>query len=258
MNKLAVITGASSGIGASFAYKFGREHYDLIIIARNEKALEAIAKEIRDLNGVNVTVILADLSLPDAADTVWKQLKDTDIDVFVNNAGFGGLSDVVSADPQRLQSMIAVNVTTLSRLSQLAAISMKKRGTGSIINLASILSFFPTPHGAVYGATKAFVLSFSEALSEELKGTGVYVTAICPGPTATNFATQASMQDLSVMSGKIPTGDDVAEYGYKAMLKHKVVAVHGLGIKMGAFIAPRIFSRSVMRRLSGKIQSSER
>ena len=100
-------------------------------------------------------------------------------------------------------------------------------------------------------------MSFSEALSEELKGSGVYVTALCPGPTKTNFASQASMQDLGMMNGNIPTGDDVARYGYEAMLKHKVVAIHGLRTKLNAYVATRLLPRAVMRQISGKLQSAE-
>ncbi len=254
MNKLVVITGASSGIGLSFANKFAAEGYNLIIVARNKNALQEIAKTISDEKKVRVSVITADLSMDNAADSLWSQLKNEKIDVFVNNAGFGDLDDVVNADPQKMTSMIALNITTLTRLSQLAAISMKKRGKGSIINLASVLSFFPTPHGAVYGATKAYVLSFSESLAEELKGTGVYVTAVCPGATNTNFAAQANMQNLDMMNGKLPTGDDVAEYGYNAFMKHKVVAIHGSRTRMIAFAA-RILPRATMRSISAKTQS---
>jgi short-subunit dehydrogenase len=254
MAKLAVITGASSGIGLSFAHKFASEGYDLIIVARSENSLQETAKTISAEKKVSVSVIAADLSVDNAAESLWAKLENEKIDVFVNNAGFGDIDDVVNADPKKLTSMIALNITALTRLSQLAAISMKKRGTGSIINLASVLSFFPTPHGAVYGATKAYVLSFSESLSEELKGTGVYVTAVCPGATNTNFAAQANMQDLNVMKGKLPTGDDVAEYGYDAFSKHKVVAVHGPRTKMIAF-ASRILPRTAMRSISARSQS---
>jgi short-subunit dehydrogenase len=257
MSKLAVITGASSGIGLSFANKFASEGYDLIIVSRSKDALQSIAKEISDKNKVKVSIIPTDLSLDGSADELWDKLKNVKVDVFVNNAGFGNSDDVVDANPQKLTSMIALNITALTRLSQLAAISMKERGTGSIVNLASVLSFFPTPHGAVYGATKAYVLSFSEALSEELKGTGVYVTALCPGPTRTNFAKQANMENLSIMNGNLPTGDDVAQYGYEAMLKHKVVAVHGLRTKINALVASRLVPRATMRQISARIQSGE-
>lgn len=257
MKKLAVVTGASSGIGLSFANKFAAEKYSLVIVARDTNALEVLAKKLEKSYSTDVTVISADLSVAGAANALWKQIGNRQIDVFVNNAGFGDLTDIVDANPGKLESMIALNITTLTRLSQLAAISMKERGTGSIINLASVLSFFPSPHGAVYGATKAYVLSFSEALSEELKGTGVYVTALCLGPTKTNFASQADMQDLGMMNGNLPTGDDVARYGYEAMKKHKVVAVHGLRVKLNAYVAPKILPRAIMRRISGNLQSAE-
>lgn len=254
MGKLAVITGASSGIGLSFAHKFAREGYDLVVVARSGDALKSLSQKISEESGVKVSVITADLSLANSADTLWEKLKNYKIDVFINNAGFGYLEDIVDADPEKLASMITLNITTLTRLSQLAAISMKKRGSGSIINLASVLSFFPSPHGAVYGATKAYVLSFTEALSEELKGTGVYAIALCPGATDTNFATQANMQDLGVMSGKLPTGDDVAEFGYAAFLKHQVVAVHGASSRANV-LATKLLPRSLVRKISGRFQS---
>jgi len=255
MNKLAVITGASSGIGLSFSYKFAKEGYDLILVARSEDVLQDVAKTISKKHTVQVGTVVADLSVDGAADSLWKKISSENIDVFINNAGFGDLNDIVDADPKKLDAMIKLNITTLTRLSQLAAVVMKKRGSGSIINIASVLSFFPTPHGAVYGATKAYVLSFSEALAEELKGTGAYVTTICPGATATNFASQANMQDLAIMSGTLPTGDDVAEYGYEAFKKHKVIAVYGTRTKILSFV-PRILPRAIMRALSGKAQAS--
>ncbi len=258
MKKLAVVTGASSGIGLSFANILASKGYNLIIVARDTKALDMLAHKLKSEHNTDVQVISADLSIEGSANALWSKIESQNIDVLVNNAGFGDLTDVVDADPSKLESMIALNITALTRLSQMAAISMKKRGAGSIVNLASVLSFFPSPHGAVYGATKAYVLSFSEALSEELRGTGVYVTALCPGATKTNFATQANMEHTDIMKGKLPTGDDVARYGYEAMLKHKVVAVHGLRTNVIAHVATRLLPRGILSRISGNLQSPKK
>ncbi len=255
MTKYAVITGASSGIGLEFTKLLAADGYDMLIASRDGKALRALAKELAAEHKTKATPLAIDLSEPGAADRLWKKLGAQKVDVFINNAGFGDYVDVVNSDPATLERMIALNITALTQLSRLAAIAMKKRRSGSIVNVASILSFVPSPHNAVYGATKAYVLSFSEALSEELKGTGVSVTALCPGPTRTGFAAAAHMEKSSVMqSSRLPTGKEVAAFGYEAMKQKKVVAVHGAQTKFVSLIAPRILPRSAIRRIIEKVQ----
>ena len=255
MSKYAVITGASSGIGLEFTKLLAADGYDMLIAARDGKALRKIAKELAAEYKTKATPLTIDLSAPGAAVKLWRKLGTQKVDVFINNAGFGDYADVIDADPATIDRMIALNITTLTQLSRLAAIAMKKRKSGSIVNVASILSFVPSPHNAVYGATKSYVLSFSEALSEELKGTGVSVTALCPGPTRTGFAAAARMDKSSVMqSSRLPTGKDVAVFGYEAMKQQKVVAVHGAQTKFVSLVATRILTRSAIRRIIERVQ----
>ena len=255
MPKYAVITGASSGIGLEFAKLLAADGYDMLIAARDSNALGVLAKQLAADYKIDVTPLTIDLSLPESPQQLWNKLGKQKVDVFINNAGFGDYVDVVQSDPATLERMIALNITTLTQLSRLAAIAMSKRGSGAILNVASILSFVPSPHNAVYGATKAYVLSFSEALSEELRGTGVSVTALCPGPTRTGFAAAAHMEKSSVMqSSRLPTGKEVATFGYEALKQKKVVAVHGAQTKFVSLVAPRILPRSAIRRIIEKVQ----
>lgn len=255
MTKYAVITGASSGIGREFTKLLAADGYDMLIAARDSKALRSLSKELAADHKTKVTALTIDLSEPGAAERLWKKLGAQKVDVFINNAGFGDYVDLVNASPETIERMVALNITALTQLSRLAAIAMKKRRSGSIVNVASILSFVPSPHNAVYGATKSYVLSFSEALSEELKGTGVSVTALCPGPTRTGFAAAAHMEKSSVMqSSRLPTGKEVAAFGYEAMKQKKVVAVHGAQTKLVSLVLPRILPRSAIRSIIGRVQ----
>lgn len=250
-----MVTGASSGIGLEFAKLLAADSYDLILAARDKAALTKVAAELQELHGITATPISIDLSIQGAADALWDKVGKRPVAVLVNSAGFGNYADVVDSDPKKLESMIALNITCTTRLSQLAAASMKKRGTGNIVNFGSILSFFPSPHNAVYGATKAYVLQFSEALNEELAGSGAHVTVLCPGPTKTGFAKAASIEKASVMNGNLPTAQTVAQFGYNAMKQNKTVAVHGFRTKVFALVGPRIFTRARVRKIVGKVQS---
>lgn len=257
MNKIALVTGASSGIGKEFCSLLAADGYDLLLVARDADALEQVKVELSSRFKVKVQTLAMDLSQSGAADMLWDSLGAQKLDIVINNAGFGDLTDLVDADWPKLEAMINLNITTLTRLSQLAAISMKKRGTGHILNVASVLSFFPAPHSAVYGATKSYVLHFSEALSEELRGTGIYVSALCPGPTQTGFAKEANMQNSKVMSGSLPTAKDVAACGYNALKANKVVVVHGFKTKLNALVGPKLVPRSLMRKIIANVQSQK-
>ncbi|MDQ3158937.1 MAG: SDR family oxidoreductase [bacterium] len=250
MNKIALVTGASSGIGLEFAKILAANDYDLILVARNKSELDKVAKTLP----TTTTTVAVDLSTKGSADHVWKYVKG-DIDFVINNAGFGDLEDIDKADWKKLEAMIDLNIETLTRLSQLASIKMKKQGSGHILNVASTAAFAPGPRMATYYATKAYVLSFTEAIAEELKGTGVTVTALCPGPTQSNFAKQANASRSGIFSGKLPTAHDVALYGYLSAMKGKVVAVHGLKNKLSALVLPRLVSRALLRRAVERAQS---
>lgn len=184
-----LITGASAGIGAEFARRFAEQHHDLVLVARREQALTALADELRSQHGINVTVLAQDLSLPDSAAELHSRTAELgiDVDVLVNNAGFGTHGDLADADADRLAAEIQLNCGTLVGLTARYLPAMRARRRGTVINIASTAAFQPLPHMAVYGATKAFVLSFSEALWAEEKSHGIRVLAVCPGATATEF-----------------------------------------------------------------------
>ncbi len=254
-SKYAVVTGASSGIGLEFARLLAEDGYSLLLVSRTRKELENVAADLHSEYGAKSDILPLDLSSIESVETLWEKVRDKQIDVLINNAGFGDLHSVVDADWEKLYAMIELNISTLTRLSQLAAIHMKNNGSGKILNVASIAAFFPGPGMATYYATKAYVLSFSEALSEELKNTGVTVTALCPGPTKTHFSETAGADKSGLFSGNIPTANDVAVYGYNSMKAGKVVAVHGLKNKATALLFPRIAPRSIMRAAVNKMQN---
>lgn len=255
MNKLAIITGASSGIGREFANELAKDNYDLLLVSRDKKELENVAAEIHTEYGAKSESVALDLTEDNAVETLWKQVGNRNVHVLINNAGVGDMSPVVSADFSKLENMITLNITAMTQLSQLAAQKMKTEGTGKILNVASIAAFIPGPGMATYYATKSYVLSFSEALSQELDGSGVTVTALCPGPTKTHFAESAGADTSRLFSGKLPTAADVAAYGYQAMKDGKVVAVHGFRNKMSALVIPRLLPRFIVRKAVDKFQN---
>ena len=257
MKKLAIITGASGGIGREFANQLAQDDYDLVLVARDKKELENAAAELHREFGASSEIIPLDLTENDAVSQLWDAIGKRNVHVLINNAGFGDLSPVIDADWDKLQNMIILNISALTELSQLAAQKMSTEGTGKILNVASIAAFIPGPGMATYYATKAYVLSFSEALATELEGSGVTVTALCPGPTKTKFAESAGADKSGLFSGNIPTASDVASYGYQAMKDGKVVAVHGFKNKLSALVMPRLFPRFIVRKAVNKIQNNK-
>jgi short-subunit dehydrogenase len=183
----ALITGASGGIGAAYAREFATRGADLVLVARSTGAMEKLAAELRERHGHRVDIVSADLSRPGAAGVVAEQVRDRQIDVLVNNAGFGMHGDLAEADAARLTDLIQLNCITLVDLTRQFLPGMIARRSGTVINVASTAAFQPLPHMAVYGASKAFVLSFSEAIYAEARPAGVKVLAICPGATKTAF-----------------------------------------------------------------------
>ncbi len=226
----AVVTGASNGIGLELARTLAGAGHPLVLAARSGDRLRALADELHAAHGVATRVIAIDLVARDAADRVADELRDAGIvpEILANNAGFGlyGLhADTLLEDEQ---AMIDLNITTLTRLTKRLLPGMRALGRGRILNVASTASFQPGPYMAVYYATKAYVLSYSEALAEELHGSGITVTALCPGPTASGFQDKAAMQASALVKGKrLPTAKAVAEYGHRAMLAGRRVAIHG-------------------------------
>ncbi|MCP5515309.1 MAG: SDR family oxidoreductase [Spirochaetales bacterium] len=231
MNRTAVITGASSGIGLELAGLMAFDRIDLVLASRNREKLETIRDNLTKKYGIKVKIIQIDLSDEASPDKLFDEVKKSglQIDYLINNAGFGDYGFFIDSDPDKLSRMIDLNIKTLTRLTRLFAPLMVLQGRGAIMNVASTAAFQPGPLMAVYYATKAYVLSFSQALAKELEGSGVTVTALCPGATDTGFKSAANLEGSKLFAGKrIASALDVARYGYKAMLKGKRIAVHGI------------------------------
>jgi short-subunit dehydrogenase len=255
MSKYTLITGASDGLGAQFAKLAARENRNMILTARNVDKMEAVAAPLRD-EGLEVIVIPADLSDLKGATKMWKEAtkQKREIDVFVNNAGLGysGRFDVAEAWQRELDS-IQVNMVSFTYLLKQAITHMQAHGGGRILNVASTAGFMPGPNMAVYHATKAYALSLSEAVAEELRDTNVSVTALAPGATATNFQAEADMHDIRLMKfGKPMDAFHVAEEGWLEARIAKRVVVPGWINKVFAFL-PRLFPRSMLLRVTSVI-----
>lgn len=254
MTKTALITGASTGLGAEFTKIFAREGYDLIITARSEDKLNALKEACEKEYKIKVDVIAMDLSEINAAQKLYDKVSGRTLDVLINNAGFGDYGPFVELGLDRLTNMIQLNIMALAQMTRLVLPDMIERKSGYIMNLASIASFEPGPLMAMYYATKAFVLSLTEAISIEIKGTGVTISALCPGPTNTEFASNAHLERTSfVKAFKKTSPKDVAEYGYKQLMAGKVVAVPGALNKV-AVVAAQVMPRALVRHCVKVIQ----
>jgi short-subunit dehydrogenase len=262
MTEYALITGASNGIGLELARIAASNNMNLILLARNAEKLMQLRTELEEQYAIKVLAIGCDLSQPDAVEKIATLLNGRGIspDVLINNAGFGmyGLFDKIGAETE--ENMIQLNITSLTSLTKVIYRQMRSRGKGKIMNVSSIAGFMPGPWMAAYHATKAYVLSFSEALAVEAKGSGVTVTVLCPGPTETNFENRASAgTGIKVFqnSGKLPTAKQVAEYGWKSMMKGKTVAVHGSKFRWMLFFT-RFVPRKMVANMAGKMQTPEK
>ncbi|MBI2759932.1 MAG: SDR family oxidoreductase [Chloroflexi bacterium] len=251
----ALITGASSGIGLELAREFARHRHDVVLVARNQAALTVLAEDLRQKTGVAATVLPFDLSDPKAPAALFDALsrQGVIVDWLVNNAGFATYGLFTEPDTARDLEMVQVNVVALTHLAKLFAPRMKARGRGGILNVASTAAFQPGPLMAVYYATKAYVLSFSEALANELRGTGVTVTALCPGPARTGFQEQAKMEDSRLVAGEIMDARTVARAGYAGLMKGKTLVIPGRRNQLGA-LATRFVPRSMAARLVRRLQ----
>ena len=251
--RTALVTGGSGGIGLEFAKVLARHGYDLVLVARNRDTLEAAAGQLEGKYDVSAHVFAADLRRREAPESIYDFLRNENIpiEVLINNAGFGLGGEFAETELQRELEMIQVNIAALTHLTKLFMPAMIRRRSGRIVNVASTAAFQPGPLMAVYYATKAYVLSFSEALAEELRNSGVPVTAVCPGPTATDFAdvAQTGTSRLFTTFG-VADAADVAEYGYDAMIHGKRLAIPGLKNKILAQanrLAPRALSAKLAR-----------
>src|SRR5215813_6982885 len=251
----ALITGASSGIGLDLARLMARD-FDLVLSARNQPTLEQIARELQQQHGNLVHVIPADLARPEAPEEIFSEIKRRGlrVDVLVNNAGFGSYGAFAETDLSTELQMIQVNITAMTHLTKLALPGMRERKRGRIMNVASIAGFLPGPLMAVYYATKAYVVSFSEAIANELKGSGITVTCLCPGPTATEFAARAAMEKSRLfMLGRMRS-QDVARAGYRGMLRGKRLVIPGLMNKL-VMQSVRFTPRKMVTAIAGSLNA---
>ena len=249
-----LITGASSGIGLELAKCFAAEKSDLILVARNTAALEKLAAELRREHKIEVHVFTADLSKPESPSEIFAQTgrAGLTVDVLVNNAGFGlhgGFAELPL--PHQLE-IISVNITALVALTGFFLPGMVQRKRGGILNVGSVAGFLPGPNMAVYYASKAFVLSFSEALHEELLATGVSVTNLCPGPTESNFSQVARSHRVRETRARKMSAAQVAQIGHKDFRNKKCLSVPGLQNKILTVIGSKVLPRKVARKLSGR------
>ena len=220
----ALVTGASSGLGREFARLHAKRGRDLVVTARRIGELDALKRELESAHGCRVTVVEADLAAPDAVETLWRACEGIEIDVLINNAGFGGHGPFLEQSLERSQEMIALNVAAPTALAHRFAAPMVARGRGRILNVGSTAGYLPGPLQAVYYATKAYVNSFSQALAEELDGTGVTVTLLAPGPVKTGFTEAADLDGLSAFD-HAPEPASVARAGYEAMMRGELVCI---------------------------------
>jgi uncharacterized protein len=257
MNKTALITGASTGIGFEFAKLLAADGYNLVLIARDEQKLRDISASLASKFNISVKIYPKDLSVTGDIENLVRQIREDAgaIEILVNNAGFGLSGAFVDTDLARELEMIQLNVVSLVIFTKLWAKEMVQRKGGKILNVASTAAFQPGPRMAIYYATKAFVLSFSEALAEELKESGVTVTALCPGPTATRFSKRAELEESRLFKGGIvPVLDaaTVAKIGYDGLNKGRPVVVPGLINKIGVF-SVRLIPRKLVAQIAKQL-----
>lgn len=245
----ALVTGASSGLGEEFARELARRHANLVLTARSREKLEQLAADLARVNGVTVQVIVQDLSEPDGALALVRELKSRGlaIDHLINNAGFGTAGRFETMDVEREARMVRVNCESVVVLSRALLRAMLDRRVGGILNVASTAAHQPTPFMTTYGATKAFVLSFTLALSEELRGTGVRALALCPGPVPTGFQAAASIPSGAVLSIAKLDAHTVVERALDAYARHATLKTPGF-VNGAQTLASKLLPRSVILR----------
>ncbi|MGD6794012.1 SDR family NAD(P)-dependent oxidoreductase [Metabacillus indicus] len=250
--KTVLITGASDGIGKELAYKYAQDGYRLVLAARSEEKLQKLAEELKP---APVIVKRKDLSDMNQVRELYEELKaeSVQIDVLVNNAGFGLYGEFVRTSAEEELNMIDLNIKSITLLAKLFAPDMAERGSGHILNVASTAAFQPGPLMAVYYATKAYVLSFSEAIENELKGTGVSVSVLCPGPTKTGFSDRANLGQSKLFKSGVMDVKEVADAAYKGLQKKQTVIIPGLKNKMLA-AAVRFMPRKTVTGVVRKTQ----
>lgn len=260
MNNVALITGASSGLGREFARIHAARKGDLVLVARREDRLLQLKAELEQAHGVQVLVIARDLAVPGAARAVFKELSDkkVDVDILINNAGFGGHGFFHERDWEQDKAMINLNVLALTALTRMFLPAMVERNRGFVLNVASTAAFIPGPLQAVYYASKAYVLSFSQAIANELSDTNVVVSTLCPNFTQTEFIEAGNLaKTRAVKLLFIPSAQTVADYGYRAMLRGKTLAVFGIFNKLAFHLLLRLMPRKLVTAISRSTMEKE-
>ena len=250
MKKVALITGASAGLGVEFARQLSKRGHSLVLAARRKERLEALASKLGNSRAVTI-----DLAASDSAAVLMADIESAgeQVEILVNNAGFGLIGRFAKRDSERLREMIDLNVGALTGLCRAVAPYMIERGSGGIINVASTAAFQPGPNMAVYFATKAYVLSFTEALHEELKPHGVHVSCLCPGPTRTEFGEVAGFGGNGLFDRVAMESPEVVAAGLKGLDKNKAVVVPGFTNKIVA-ASSRFAPRKIVRKIAGAIK----
>ncbi|WP_372756680.1 SDR family NAD(P)-dependent oxidoreductase [Mariniflexile sp.] len=258
MTKTALVTGAASGLGYELAILLAQDAYKLILIDIDASSLAKVKTALESDYKVEIVTLVKDLSTQGIAEEIMADIAHAPIDVLINNAGFGLFGSFVDTDWERESKMLHVHILTTTHLTKLVLEGMVKRGYGRILNMSSLAAFQPGPLMAIYYASKGYMLSFSEAIANELKGTGVTVTALCPGPTKTAFQkTVSSESSDNKITFNMASAKAVAAYGYKSMHNGKTYAIPG---KFNKFLAivPRIVSRNAAASIVRKIQEKNR
>jgi uncharacterized protein len=254
----ALITGASGGIGYELAKLFAKDHHNLVLVARNGQRLAQVADELQRQFGVSVKTVAIDLAEPNAPQSLFAQLQSVAVDILINNAGYGQFGEFSDISLEESVGQVQVNITALTALTKLFLGPMLERRSGRIMNVASTAGFQPGPLMAVYYATKAYVISFSEALANELAGKGVTVTCLCPGATETGFASRAGNDKTRLFKSLRPMdAKTVARAGYHGLLKGKTVVIPGVRnwvVAESVRFSPRKLVTAVSRWVSERVE----
>lgn len=257
-NKTCLITGGAAGLGYEFAKLAAADGYDLILIDIDSEKLNEAKEAIEKSSNQNITIISRDLCKQNVAHEIYEEIKEKNIEILINNAGFGVFGEFSKTDWQREENMMNLHMITSTHLTKLVIKDMLRLNKGKILNVSSLAAFQPGPLMAIYYASKSFLLSFTEAIAREIRGSGVSISVLCPGPTKTNFQStvseNTSKNKIAVNMAGVET---VASYGYKAFNKGKIVIIPGVMNKLLAFL-PRLLPRNTAASIVFKIQRANR